>query len=237
MTYLEDRWCPLTAHSLKHHLSFSCSSREQRRMPYFHHFLAESSTMNNKCCNLAQQGNNNGKNYYWHFCPFFPCMNQNLTEGRGIKTWLLLDILLIGWKTTFVRLLIYGFLIIIYFAWMDCCSAPLWFCSRFISFCECIEISRFPKESDAMLNFLSFFVQKARNLVVQKVLFVDTCRELCSRNIMNYSQKKYQLHPAISFFMASWGPWFFFKRKERYTVSMSVRVKKLFQSFNLLRKK
>ena len=169
-------------------------------------------------------------------------MNQNLTEGRGIKTWLLLDILLIGWKTTFVRLLIYGFLIIIYFAWMDCCSAPLWFCSRFISFCECIEISRFPKESDAMLNFLFFFVQKAKNLVVQKVLFVDTCRELCSRNIMNYSQKKYQLHPAISFFIWSWGPWFFFskenqQRKERYIVSMSVRVKKLFQSFNLLRKK
>ena len=166
-------------------------------------------------------------------------MNQNLTEGRGIKTWLLLDILLIGWKTTFVRLLIYGFLIIIYFAWMDCCSAPLYdFVQGSFPFVECIEISRFPKESDAMLNFLSFFVQKARNLVVQKVLFVDTCRELCSRNIMNYSQKKYQLHPAISFFMASWGPWFFFQKKRKvHSINVRKSKKKLFQSFNLLRKK
>ena len=95
-----------------------------------------------------------------------------------------------------------------------------------------------------MLNFLSFFVQKARNLVVQKVLFVDTCRELCSRNIMNYSQKKKRYIsctlPSLSLYEAK-ALDFFSKenqqRKERYTVSMSVRVKKLFQSFNLLRKK
>ena len=46
------------------------------------------------------------------------------------------------------------------------------FCSRFISFCECIEISRFPKESDAMLNFLlvrgPFLVRQETYLVVQK---------------------------------------------------------------------
>ena len=171
-------------------------------------------------------------------------MNQNLTEGRGIKTWLLLD-LLIGWKTTFVRLLIYGFLIIIYFAWMDCCSAPLYdFVQGSFPFVECIEISRFPKESDAMLNFLKgLFCSESQKPCCAKSSLCRYMQRIVQQEYHELFSKEISAAPCHLFLYMELRPLIFFfskenqQRKERYIVSMSVRVKKLFQSFNLLRKK